>query len=82
VLAQVNAAVGGDIDKIVRIVRLGVFVAATPEFDQHSQVGHGASDLLVAVLGERARHARTSIGVASLPLGVAVEVDAIVELLA
>jgi enamine deaminase RidA (YjgF/YER057c/UK114 family) len=80
VLAQVDVVVGGDIAKIGRIVRLGVFVAATPTFSQHSQVGNGASDLLAAVLGERGRHARTSIGVASLPLGVAVEVDAIVEL--
>lgn len=80
ILAQVSAAVGGDIDKVSRVVRLGVFVASTPQFDQQSQVGNGASDLIAAVFGERGRHARSAVGVASLPRGVAVEVEAVVEL--
>lgn len=79
-LAHINAAVDGKLDRVVRIVRLGGFVNATPDFEQLSEVVNGASDLMLAVFGDRGRHARTSIGVATLPLGVAVEVDAIVEL--
>ena len=63
-----------------QVQRLGVFIAATPEFKQHPEVANGASDLFVAVFGNAGRHVRTAIGVASLPRGVAVEVDAIVEL--
>jgi enamine deaminase RidA (YjgF/YER057c/UK114 family) len=80
VLAQLAAAVGDDLDRVVRVVKLGVFVAATPQFSGHSQVANGASDLLVAVLGDAGKHARTSVGVASLPLGAAVEVDAVVQI--
>ncbi|WP_207482903.1 RidA family protein [Arenibaculum pallidiluteum] len=80
VLAHVSAAVGGEAARVRKILRLGVFVSATAEFDRHSQVADGASDLMVAVLGEAGRHARTAVGVVSLPRGVAVEVDAIVEL--
>jgi enamine deaminase RidA (YjgF/YER057c/UK114 family) len=80
VLAAIDAAIGGDADRVVQLLRLGVFIAASQQFDQHSIVADGASDLVVAVLGERGRHARTSIGVASLPAGAAVEVDAIVQL--
>jgi enamine deaminase RidA (YjgF/YER057c/UK114 family) len=79
-LAQIDRLVEGDPARVRRVARLGVFMAATPEFTQHSQVGNGASDLVVAVLGEAGRHARTAIGVASLPRGAAVEVEAIVEL--
>ncbi len=79
-LAHINAAVGGEVHRVRRIVRLGGFVNALPEFDQLSEVMNGASDLMLSVFGESARHARTSVGVATLPLGVAVEVDAIVEL--
>lgn len=82
VLAQVNEAVGGDWSKIKRCVRVGGFVNCTPEFDQMSQVLNAASDIFVGVLGENGRHARTSVGVASLPFGVAVEVEAIFELAA
>ena len=80
VLAQIAAATDGSVAAVRRIVRLGVFVAATPEFTRHSEVANGASDLMAAVFGEAGRHARAAIGVASLPRGVAVEVDAIVEL--
>ncbi len=79
-LAQINAATGGKPERMRRIVRLGGFVNATPEFEQLSEVVNGASDLMVAVFGDRGRHARTSVGVAALPLGVAVEVDAVVEI--
>lgn len=78
VLAVLDAAVGGDANRIRQVLRLGVFVAATPDFEQHSQVADGASDLVVAVLGDRGRHARAAVGVASLPRQAAVEVDALV----
>jgi enamine deaminase RidA (YjgF/YER057c/UK114 family) len=74
-LAQLNAAVPGGLDRITKVVRLGGFIAATPEFSQHAVVMNGASDLMVAVLGEAGRHARSTIGVASLPLDAAVEVE-------
>ena len=80
ILAQAKAAVGGDWDKIVRCVKLGVFVNGTPEFDQQPAVANGASDLMVAVLGDKGRHARAAVGVANLPFGVAVEIDAVFEI--
>ncbi|OCJ04772.1 hypothetical protein A6U86_29710 [Rhizobium sp. AC27/96] len=80
VLSQIAAATDGAIASVRRIVRLGVFVAATPEFNQHPQVANGASDLMVAVFGDAGRHSRAAVGVSSLPRGVAVEVDALVEL--
>jgi enamine deaminase RidA (YjgF/YER057c/UK114 family) len=80
ILAIINAVTGGDMARVVQIMRLGVFIAATPDFDGHSAIANGASDLMVATFGERGRHARTAIGVASLPTGAAVEVDAIVQL--
>ncbi|HLY91023.1 MAG TPA: RidA family protein [Acetobacteraceae bacterium] len=79
-LAQIDQLVAGNPAGVRRVARLGVFVAATLEFNQHSLVGNGASDLVVAVLGEAGRHARTAVGVASLPRGAAVEVEAILEL--
>lgn len=80
VLAVLDAAVGGDLGRVRRLLRLGVFIAAAPGFTQHSTVADGASDLVVAALGERGRHARAAVGVASLPAGAAVEVEALVEL--
>jgi len=74
-LAQLQAAVPGGLERITKVVRLGGFIAATPEFSQHAVVMNGASDLMVAVLGEAGRHARSTIGVASLPLDAAVEVE-------
>ncbi len=79
-LAALDAAVGGDASRIGQVLRLGVFVAASPDFGQHGTVADGASDLLVAVLGDRGRHARAAVGVASLPRLAAVEVDALVWL--
>lgn len=79
ILAQARAALDGDLDRIVACLRLGVFVAATPDFAQHPQVGNGASDLMVEVLGDAGRHARAAVGMASLPLGVPVEIEALFE---
>jgi enamine deaminase RidA (YjgF/YER057c/UK114 family) len=75
VLAQLNAALPGGLDSITKVIRLGGFIAATPEFSQHAVVMNGASDLTVAAFGEVGRHARSTIGVASLPLDAAVEVE-------
>ena len=76
-LAQMNQALGS-LERVRRIVKLGVFVASTPEFTDHPKVANGASDLMVEVFGEIGRHARSAVGVAALPLGVAVEIDAII----
>jgi enamine deaminase RidA (YjgF/YER057c/UK114 family) len=76
-LAQMQTALGS-LDKVLRVVKLGVFVNSTAEFTDHPKVANGASDLMVAVFGDAGRHARSAVGVAALPLGVAVEVDAIV----
>jgi enamine deaminase RidA (YjgF/YER057c/UK114 family) len=76
ILAQAKAAVG-DLDRIAQVVKLTGFVNATPEFVDHPQVMNGASDLMVEVLGDKGRHTRAAVGVSSLPLGCAVEVDAI-----
>jgi len=76
VLAQVKAAVG-DLDRIAQVVRLTGFVAAAPDFTDHPQVVNGASDLMVEVLGDKGRHTRAAVGVSGLPMGCAVEVDAI-----
>ena len=79
ILAQAKAATGS-LDRIAQIVRLNGFVAATPEFTEHPQVVNGASDLMVEVFGDKGRHTRVAVGVSSLPLGCAVEVDAILLL--
>lgn len=79
VLAQLKAACG-DLDRVRRVVRLGGFIAAPPEFTQHAQVMNGASDLAVAVFGEAGRHARSTIGVPSLPADAAVEVEGMFEI--
>jgi enamine deaminase RidA (YjgF/YER057c/UK114 family) len=77
-LAHVKAAVG-DLDNVVRVVRLGGFVSAVPAFVEVPKVVNGASDVMVAAFGDQGRHARTAIGVASLPNDAAVEVDGIFE---
>lgn len=79
ILAQVASALDGDLDRVVRCVRLGGFVNAVPEFTEQPQVINGASDFIVEVFGEAGKHARAAVGVGSLPRGVAVEVDAIFE---
>lgn len=79
-LAQVKAACGGDLDRLVRAVKLTGFVNSTPEFADQPKVINGASDFLVDVLGEAGRHARSAVGVASLPLGVAVEIEGVFQI--
>lgn len=78
VLAQLKATIG-DLDRVRRCVRLTGYVNSTPDFDALPRVMNGASDLMVLAFGEAGRHARTTIGVAQLPLDCAVEVDAIFE---
>jgi enamine deaminase RidA (YjgF/YER057c/UK114 family) len=78
-LAQARAACGGDLDRIVRVVKLTGFVNSTPEFVDQPKVINGCSDLMVAVLGDAGRHARAAVSAAALPLGVAVEIEAIFE---
>ena len=80
ILAQVKAALGGSFGRVERVVKLGVFVQCTPEFTQQPEVANGASDLFVKVFGEAGKHARAAVGVPALPRGVAVEVDAILQL--
>lgn len=79
VLAQVKAALGS-LDRVERIVKLGVFVNSDPRFTDQPKVADGASQLMVDVFGEAGRHARAAVGAPTLPLGVAVEVDAIVAI--
>lgn len=74
-LAQMKAACGGDLERIVRCVRLGGFVASTAQFFDHPKVVNGASEFIGAVLGERGLHARAAVGVACLPLNACVEVE-------
>jgi enamine deaminase RidA (YjgF/YER057c/UK114 family) len=78
VLAQAKAALG-DLARIKRVVKLTVFVASTPDFTEQHLVANGASDLIVAALGDVGRHARSAVGMASLPLNAPVEVEAIIE---
>jgi enamine deaminase RidA (YjgF/YER057c/UK114 family) len=80
VLVHLKAACDGDLDRVKRVVRLGGFVAAPSDFNQHAVVMNGASDLAVAVFGEAGRHARTTIGVPSLPADAAVEVEGLFEI--
>lgn len=81
ILAQLKAA-GIGLDRVERIVKLGAFVNSTPDFTDQPKVANGASDLMVEVFGDKGRHARAAVGVPALPLGAAVEVDAIIELAA
>lgn len=74
-LVHLKAACGGDLDRVQKVVRLGGFIASPPSFTQHALVMNGASDLAVAVFGDAGRHARTTIGVPSLPADAAVEVE-------
>jgi len=78
-LAQVRAAVG-DLDKVTRVVRLGGFIASDPAFTDGAKVMNGASDLIVEVFGDKGRHARSTVGVAVLPLDAAVEVEGLFEI--
>ena len=78
-LAQLKAALG-DLDKVTRVVRLGGFINSAPGFADGPKVMNGASDLMVAAFGDKGRHARSAVGAPSLPFGLSVEVEAIVEI--
>lgn len=78
-IAHMKAALG-DLDRVVRIVKLFGMVNAAPDFTEHPAVINGASDLMVEVFGEAGRHARSAVGMASLPVGIAVEIEAVVEI--
>jgi enamine deaminase RidA (YjgF/YER057c/UK114 family) len=80
ILAQLRDACGGNLDRVKRIVKLVGFVNAVPDFTEHPKVINGASDLMVEVFGDKGRHARSAVGSGSLPLNVAVEVEAIAEI--
>ena len=80
VVAQLRKYLGGDLSRIERIVKLGVFVNSAANFTDQPKVANGASELMMALFGDAGRHARSAVGVPVLPLGAAVEVDAIVAL--
>jgi len=79
VLAQIKVALGGDLDRIVRCVKLTGFVNSAPDFGDQPKVINGASDLIVAVLGDKGKHARSAVGMGGLPMGVSTEVEGIFE---
>lgn len=79
-LAQLKAATGGDIDRLVRVVKLTAFVNSTPDFGDQPKVVNGCSDFLVEALGEAGRHTRSAVSAASLPFGVAVEIEGIFQI--
>ncbi len=78
-VAQIRAALEGDLDRVTRCVRVAGYVNSTPDFTAQSQVINGASDLFVQLFGEVGRHTRMAVGVSALPYGVAVEVEAVFE---
>lgn len=80
VLAHLAAACEGDLDRVARVVRLGGFIACTPDFTAHPAVMNGASDLAVEIFGEAGRHARATVGVPSLPLDAPVEIEGMFEI--
>lgn len=79
-LAQVNAACGGDLSRLKRVIKLTGFVNSTADFTDQPRVINGASDFLVEILGDAGRHARSAVSAAALPLGVAVEIEGIFEI--
>jgi enamine deaminase RidA (YjgF/YER057c/UK114 family) len=79
-VAQLKAACDGDLDRLVRVVKLTGFVNSAPGFTDQPKVVNGASDLMVEIFGDRGKHARSAVGVAALPLGVAVEVEGVFEI--
>lgn len=80
ILAQVKAACGGDLDRVVRCVKLNGFVNATPDFTHHPEVVNGCSELMIEVFGEAGRHARVAVGAPTLPMGTSVEIDGLFEI--
>lgn len=80
ILAHVKAACGGDLSRVKKLVRMGIFVASAEGFTDQPKVANGVSDMMVEIFGEAGKHARFAVGVAELPFGVAVEVDATFEI--
>lgn len=80
ILAHVQAACGGNLDRVKKVVRLGVFVNSTESFTDQPKVANGVSDMMVELFGEKGKHARFAVGVSQLPFGVAVEVDGTFEI--
>ena len=80
ILAQVKAACGEDLDRVVRCVKLNGFVNSTPDFTQHPEVINGCSELMIEVFGEAGRHARVAVGAPILPMGTSVEIDGLFEI--
>ncbi|MFB2606823.1 RidA family protein, partial [Rhizobium phaseoli] len=80
ILAQAKAALGGNLGRIRRVIKLNGFVASAPDFVEQHLVINGASNLIAGVLGEAGKHARAAVGMAALPLNAAVEIDAIMEI--
>ncbi len=79
-IAQLKAACGGDLERLVQVVKLGGFVNSAGDFTDQPKVINGCSDLMVEVFGDKGRHARAAVGVPALPLGVAVEIEGIFEI--
>ncbi len=79
-VAQIKKALGGDLGRVERVVKLGVFVNSADDFTDQPKVANGASELMQALFGEAGRHARSAVGVSALPLGAAVEIDAVVAI--
>lgn len=80
ILAQAKAALDGQLERIVRVIKLNGFVASAPTFTEQHLVLNGASNLIAAVLGEAGKHARAAVGMAALPLNASVEIEAIIEI--
>ena len=81
IIAQLKLACKGDLDKVAQCIKLGVFINGGANFKDHPAVANGASDLIAEIFGDAGKHARAAVGSGSLPFGVAVEVDAIFEVI-
>ncbi len=79
-IAHLKVACGGDLDRLVRVVKLTGFVNSAPDFTEQPKVINGCSETFIEIFGDRGRHARSAVGVAALPLGVAVEVEGVFEI--
>lgn len=80
IISQINDALGGDLDRVTRIVKLGAFVNCTDSFPGQPAIVNGASDLMVEVFGDKGKHSRSAVGTNALPLNVPVEIDALIEI--
>ncbi|PCI45333.1 MAG: hypothetical protein COB49_10170, partial [Alphaproteobacteria bacterium] len=80
IISQARAACGGDLERVVRIVKLGAFINCVDGFPSQPAIVNGASDLMVAVFGEAGKHSRSAVGTNALPLNVPVEIDALIEI--